>query len=108
MSNELPPPVAAPAQVGDKNIAPTTTAEDDLRTGGQRRVNIIWEVTQASIAIIVTSSTLFVAGKLALSGSNDMSSFLLLSNVFFMVVTTYFTRTNHTRTGGVLKGDTGR
>ena len=99
---------SAPAQVGDVNIAPTTTAQDDLRTAGQRKINITWEYTQATIAIVVTVAVLGVAGWKVLKDPKDTEAFLLLSNVFFMVITTYFTRTNHTRVGGVQKDDTGR
>lgn len=104
----IPPIVEpAPAQVGDKNIAPKTTAEQDTVTAGQRRINLIWESTQALVAISVTVSTLYVAGSLALRGDN-VGAFLLLSNVFFLVIGTYFSRTNHQKTGGVLPGDSGR
>ena len=88
--------------------APTTTEEEDRATVGQRRINLIWEVTQGIIAIMVTSSTLYVAGRLALKESGETASFLLLSNAFFVVVTTYIVRTNHQKIGGVGKGDTGR
>lgn len=101
-------PPAKPAQVGDKNIAPQTTAEQDTMTAGQRRVNLIWECTQALVALIVTVFTLWVAARLAIKAEGDAAAFLLLSNVFFMVVSTYFARTNHTRTGGVQTGDIGR
>lgn len=105
---EIPGPVAEPPKVGDKNIAPQTTAEQDVMTAGQRRVNLIWEVTQALVALIVTTATLWVAGNLAIQDKGNEAAFLLLSNVFFMVVSTYFARTNHTRTGGVHLGDSGR
>lgn len=98
----VPPTTAAePAKVGDVNIAPKTTAAEDLVTAGQRRVNILWEVTQAIVALMVTAATLWVAGTLALQGNGDMAAFLLLSNAFFVVISTYLTRTNHTKTGGV-------
>jgi len=76
-------------------------SETALRTAGQRRVNILWEVTQAVIAIAVTTSTLWVAGSLARQQSSDMAAFLLLSNAFFLVIGFYFGRTNHARQGGV-------
>ena len=79
--------------------------ETSLRTSGQRKINLIWEITQATVTILVVSATLFVAGALVLSDgeSNDnrAAAFLLLSNGFFMIVTAYYQRTNHTRTGGV-------
>jgi hypothetical protein len=83
-------------------LPPTTTAHDDLRTAAQRRINIIWEVTQAIIAVLVTAGTLIIAAALVLRGRADASTaFLLLSNAFFMIVTSYFQRTNHTRVGGI-------
>lgn len=88
--------------------APTTTEEEDRATVGQRRINLIWEVTQGAIAILVTASTLYVAGKLALQGNGETAAFLLLSNVFFVVISTYIQRTNHQKIGGVGKGDIGR
>lgn len=90
-----------PAKVGDKNIAPNTTAADDLMTSGQRKINLLWETTQAVIAIMVTGATLYVAARLAINNNGDTAPFLLLSNAFFVVISTYLARTNHTKTGGV-------
>lgn len=88
-------------------ISATTTSEENRKTAGQRRINIIWEVTQAMIAISVTISTLWVAGTLARQQAGDMAAFLLLSNAFFLVIGFYFGRTNHQRQGGVgsISGD---
>lgn len=86
------------------SIPATTTAEENRHSAGQRRVNIIWEVTQALIAVSVTCATLYVAASLALH-SAEMAAFLLLSNAFFLVIGFYFGRTNHQRVGGV---DVGR
>ena len=85
---------------GDRQAAGIRIASA-LRTAGQRRINVIWEVTQAVIAIAVTGSTLYVAGQLALKDAGQTAAFLLLSNAFFLVVGFYFGRTNHTRQGGV-------
>lgn len=81
--------------------APTTTAEENRKTFGQRRINLIWEVTQALIACSVTLATLFVASQLALKNDGQTAAFLLLSNAFFLVIGFYFGRTNHTRQGGI-------
>lgn len=104
----VPEKLPAPAKVGDKNTAPTTTAEDDTATAGQRHINRVWEYTQAILAIVVAGTTLFVAGQMVLKGQDRDGAFLLLSNAFFVVVTNYLTRTNHQKTGGVIKGDGGR
>lgn len=81
--------------------APTTTIEQNRHSLGQRRVNLIWEGTQAFVATAVTTSTLYVAANLALRDDKQAAAFLLLSNAFFLVVGFYFGRTNHQRVGGV-------
>ena len=70
-------------------------------SSGQRRINAIWEITQAVIALSVTGVTLYVAARIAGAAGADTQSFLLLSNAFFLVIGFYFGRTNHTRMGGV-------
>lgn len=88
------------ARNDDSKLA-TTTAEEDRVTHGQRRINLLWEVTQSLIALVVTSSTLYVAAKRSSSSPSETAAFLLLSNGFFLVIGFYFGRTNHSRTGGV-------
>lgn len=79
------------------SLSPTTTLEEDLYTASQRKLNIIWEVTQATIAVIVVSAN--VLGAFMLKDTSQ-----LLANAFFLIVGFYFGRTNHTRKGG-LKGE---
>lgn len=90
------------------NLPETTTIEDDRRTAGQRRINIIWEVTQAVIALAVTGTAMFTSSQLALRNDPDannksmaITSFLLISNTVFLVIGFYFGRTNHQRVGGI-------
>jgi hypothetical protein len=73
-----------------------TTAEQDRATFGQRRINLIWEGTQAAIAVSVTLATV--------SGALMSVESAVLSNSFFLVVGFYFGRTNHQRIGGVVQG----
>jgi hypothetical protein len=90
---------------------PATTAQEEqtaLISYGQRRVNLIWEVTQASIAIAVSLVTLGVAAVLVLRGDTSTGYGLLLSNAFFLVIGFYFGRTNHQKTGGVGPSEIGR
>lgn len=93
-------PGPAPGATEDK-LPSTTTPEEDRTTASQRRVNLIWETTQAVIAVVVTSVSVIVAAVLSLRGDTGHAAFLLLSNSFFLIIGTYFTRTNHTKTGGV-------
>ena len=85
----------------DPPASATTTTEENRKTAGQRRINAIWEVTQALIAVAVTLQTLRVAGSLAMKDNGQTAAFLLLSNAFFLVIGFYFGRTNHQRQGGV-------
>lgn len=93
-------PVAEAPKVGDLNTAPTTTAAEDLTKAGQRHINLIWESTQAVIAVVVTIAVVVcaVAGKES----------AVLGNAFTLIVAIYFVRMNHTKTGGVGSGDYGR
>lgn len=75
---------------------------------GQRRINLIWEFTQASIAVGVTIATLWASTSLTLRGDAGEAAFLLLSNSFFLVIGFYFGRTNHQKIGGVGGTDQGR
>lgn len=83
-------------------------ASDNEVAIGQRKINLRWETTQATIAIAVTLTTLAVCAYLVIKGEGASGAFLILSNVFFLVVGTYFQRTNHTKTGGVGEKEIGR
>lgn len=84
--------------------------QDELnrKTLGQRRINMVWELTQALIAGSVVGTTLWVNGAIALNRdvasivNQAASSALMQLNVMAALVTGfYFGRTNHERTGGV-------
>jgi len=74
----------------------TTTSEEDLHSASQRKVNLIWEFTQAFIATSITLAFIFSKMK--------MIDAAALDNTFFMVVGFYFGRTNHQKIGGVTLG----
>lgn len=94
--------VPAP-QVGmqEDRLPSQTTPEQDRTTASQRRVNLIWETTQAIIAVGVTLATVIVAAILSIRGDAGTAAFLLLSNAFFLIIGFYFSRTNHTKVGGI-------
>lgn len=95
------------------SLTPDTTAEEDLRTLGQRRVNLLWEGMQALIAGTVVSTALYVAAKLTLVAllpdvnerqmAMAITAFLLISNLVSLVIGFYFGRTNHARIGDAEK-----
>lgn len=76
----------------------TTTQAEDETLAGQRRVNILWEIVQGTIAIMITGSVIYAQIKGIQSG--------VLENAFFLIVSMYFVRTNHILTGGVVTPST--
>jgi len=107
---EIPPPFAIPPA---PPVKPTTTAEQDLRTAGQRQINLIWERSQRFIALFVVVAGMLVAAFVVLwgvvKGSGDVSltlaAFTLLSSATFLVCGFYFGRTNHARIGDMPRRD---
>lgn len=75
------------------SVAPTTTTQQDLTTAGQRKINLIWEYTQAAVAITVTFALIYCA--IRKIDAPDVR------NAFFLIVGFYFSRTNHAAIGGV-------
>ncbi len=71
-----------------------------LRTAGQRRINLIWELTQAIVAILITATTMGTVVAMVRMKEID-KALQLLSAAFFLIIGFYFSRTNHTKTGGV-------
>lgn len=80
------------------SLPPNTTAQDDITKAGQRKVNMIWEYTQAIIALAVVLASL-IAALVAAMKDKEVSAFL--SFVCGNVVGFYFSRTNHQSIGGI-------
>lgn len=80
----------------------TTTVEQDRHSLGQRRINLIWEMTQALIALSIiwgaTGAAIWITVR---DPANRLMAFFFLSNIVSIVVGFYFGRTNHQRVGGV-------
>ncbi len=88
---------------GDRNnesLRPTTTAQQDITTASQRKVNLIWEYTQAAIAVMVVAANIVVWVAVTLKGSaNPIPPGL--GEALFLVIGFYFSRTNHQAIGGI-------
>lgn len=82
------------------HLPPDKTEEEQVVTAGQRRINLMWEGTQALIALAVTAALIYVSVK-AIDSEE-------LKNAFFLIIGFYFSRTNHTAVGGVGKRDQAR
>jgi len=77
----------------DPPIPAKTTTQEDLTTAGQRRINLIWEWTQAIVTVFITMAAVFCA---VYKIDADVVNY-----AFIAVVSTYYARTNHTKIGGV-------
>lgn len=86
--------------------AKAETEAEILLTEGQRGINRLWERTQAIIAVAVVLVTLIVVSILIIipvvrgEKVTDSAALVLLSALATNIITSYFTRTNHSRTGG--------
>ncbi len=99
---EIPVPLAAPSP--SPEVFASTQAAKDKRTdeteSGQRRVNLIWEATQALIALGVVGAVLAICMRIAFAAI-DLKVPEVLQNALFLIVGFYFSRTNHAAIGGV-------
>lgn len=89
MEDQVPNPPATQGEI---------QAHDTL--AGQRRVNLIWEYTQASIALILVLSTCVAALKMMFDGKATDQVPNILCALVGTVVGSYFQRTNHMNIGG--------
>lgn len=71
-------------------------------TQGQRKINLIWEYTQAFIAAAVVLANMTVGVHIGLF-HNDSTAPVpsVLTNSLFLVVGFYFGRSNHAAVGGI-------
>lgn len=86
------PPAALVTKKEGTTLAPTTTEQEDVVTAGQRRVNLIWETVQATLAISITFAIIYLA--------IVQTPAETITNAFFLIVGFYFSRTNHQAIGG--------
>jgi hypothetical protein len=77
----------------ERSLPPDTTIQSDLIAHGQRRINLIWEATQASVAVLLSMAVIYCA-------INKIDA-PILNYGFIAVISTYYARTNHTKIGGV-------
>jgi len=78
--------IAAAALLADRSEARAVIA-----TANRVRTNLIWEHTQAAIAVVV--SIAYIIAQLTGRGMTAEG----LANAFFLVIGFYFGRTNHAR-----------
>jgi len=88
----VPEPTGQAAAVS-VSLPATTTAQQDITHAGQRRVNLIWETTQSVISVAVTLAVIYCAVEKISSPE--------LTNSWFLIIGFYYSRTNHSASGGV-------
>ena len=84
--------------------APDTTAEENLHSKSQRKVNLIWEYSQALIALMTVFTTclgIFI-GRVWVGSTTPFPAEWW--TIVGLVIGFYFGRTNHQRVGGVQSG----
>lgn len=84
----------------EKSFTPMTTTQEDLVVAGQRRVNLIWEYTQAIIAITVVVANM-IAALFNVFHGRSIDVPMILSSSLFLIIGFYFARTNHQNIGGI-------
>lgn len=99
-----PPSPPQPPNVAESKIGYIRQEELERVSLGQRKVNLVWEYTQSLIAVLAIGSamaggmfsmyTSFVAQK-------QIEVPAIISNAAMVIITFYYMRTNHTKTGGV-------
>lgn len=111
------PSAAAASRQADEvtRVALAGESAAELVSHGQRRINLIWERTQAIIALSVVEVSLLVGvfmvvrdsatGAVPEAGSAASLAFVFLASVANLVIGFYFGRTNHERIGGVSPSD---
>lgn len=85
----------------DSNRPMEERTEAALVTQGQRRVNLIWEFTQAAVALILVAATVAAALRVTFFGKPGDDIPNILSVLVGTVVGAYFQRTNHQNIGGI-------
>lgn len=83
----------------EKSDTAAMTAAKVLLTEGQRRVNLIWEGSQAAIALMVVITTCAGVIAVRLFGVNSGSFPPEWWTIVGLVIGFYFGRTNHSRAG---------
>jgi hypothetical protein len=86
-------------QSTDPSLPARTTFQEDLTTASQRKVNLIWESTQAVIALLVTIATMIAGLYSMVNGVVQIPTILAVA--FGTVIGFYFSRTNHAAIGGI-------
>jgi len=90
-----------PSPAHDPSLPATTTKQEDMTTAGQRKINLIWEYSQAIIALKVVLANMIVGVWYGIGKTTEQEYPFILSSSLFLVIGFYFSRTNHAAIGGI-------
>lgn len=76
-----------------EHAPPTTTGEQDRKSAGQRGINLLWETTQARIAVAIVGANIVYAFVSPFLPAQAKEMAQVLSNALFAVMGFYFGRT---------------
>ena len=82
-------------------LDPTTTRQQDITAAGQRKINLIWEYTQAIVTVMVVAANIVVAVSNGITGRGLNEHPQVLSYAMFIIIGFYYSRTNHAAIGGI-------
>lgn len=79
--------------------------QENLVYSGQRKINLIWEVTQAVIALVVVIGNMAAGLVYMISRlqGKDIDIPTVMISALFLIIGFYFSRTNHQAIGGIGK-----
>lgn len=103
MIPEVPTTVVVTPATSISTTPPKTPLQEEqlgLTQLGQRKINLLWEITQTGLAVL----TLLFIGIIYViqynRGDPNPEAPEVLKNVLLIIVAMYYQRTNHTRIGG--------
>lgn len=96
-------PVVPLTEAAQEIKATRLSEAEQLAVSRHQKINLIWEYTQAYMAILVITTVLIATAYIAITTKDDgkrTASLLFMTGLANLVAGFYFGRTNHTRPTG--------
>lgn len=96
-------PVQPETEAAQEIKATRLSDAEQLAVERHQKINLIWEYTQAYMAILVITTVLITCCYIAITTENDgkrTAALLFMTSLANLVAGFYFGRTNHTRPTG--------
>lgn len=95
--------VVPQSEDAQKVQATRASEAEALAVSRHQKINMVWEYTQAYMAILVITTVLLTSCYIAITTNNDnhrVAALLFMTGLANLVAGFYFGRTNHTRPTG--------